>query len=94
MIDADAVLAHLLARARARNPKSRATDILRLVRNTGSTKQLGCVLCGEESNTWCAKWPTPKGVLKWAHAHRAYHVEHADELHVAWDREEEGDRNV
>lgn len=54
-----------LAQYRADNPRSRAVDVIAWARNGGMTKSLRCVLDGEESPTFAAKWPMTRAVKNW-----------------------------
>lgn len=70
--------ARLLAVYRAANPRSRAVSLVKLVRNTSATKQYGCVLCGAEGPSFCARYPETKRSIDWCLAHAAEHVAQAD----------------
>lgn len=54
---------------RAANSRSRAPAPIILVKNTGSTKQQGCVLCGERGPTWAAQWRKTRAAERWEAQH-------------------------
>jgi hypothetical protein len=54
-------------------PKSRIISILRYCKNTSSSKQEECVLCGEVGPSWAAAWPKTKAAMRWARGHKASH---------------------
>jgi hypothetical protein len=59
---------------RKEHPTSRIIGICRLVRNTGSAKQYGCVLCGETCPGFSTKYPRTKRSIAWEREHIEMHV--------------------
>jgi hypothetical protein len=55
------------------NPMSRVTGPIKFVRNGGSVRQRGCILCGEVGPTWCGKWPKTMAAIVWEQKHVASH---------------------
>lgn len=74
--------ARLLADYRKAHPRSRAVSLIKLVKNTGSTKQYGCVLCDAVGPTFSAKWRETKRSIEWRFAHAAEHVAAAEQAIV------------
>lgn len=66
--------AQLIADYRAANPGSRAEGIIKYVRNGGTVKQRGCVLCGEMGPTWCGTWKKTKVARDWEEVHLRSHL--------------------
>jgi hypothetical protein len=55
------------------NPSSRVISIIKYVRNGSTVRQLGCILCHEESPTWDGRWPRTQVVNDWIDKHKASH---------------------
>jgi hypothetical protein len=64
----------LVAAYRLLNPRSRIVSIFKLHKNTSSTKQKICVVCGAVGPTWCARYPQTVTAYRWEHNHRSNHV--------------------
>ena len=82
--------ARLVAAYRAIHPKSRVTSILRLEKNTGSSKAYGCVLCGETGPSFSAKYSETKKSRTWCAEHTAGHVANVEAELVKLDAESAG----
>src|SRR5262245_48306036 len=73
-LDNDSIACALLAEYRGAHPKSRAVALTRLIRNGASVRQYGCVLCGEEGPTSCARYRETKRSAEWRRDHVLGHV--------------------
>ena len=54
---------------RANNPQSRAPSAIIYVRNSGRTRQKGCILCGEKGPSWCGDYPQTVRAVRWESTH-------------------------
>lgn len=92
MVDIEAIEieARLVAEYRKANPQSRVVSILRYAKNTSATKQMECILCGEEGPTWGSKWPQTKKAAEWETEHKKKHGI-GIERPTAWERLMEDD---
>ena len=70
--------AELTSAYRSAHPRSRVHGILKLVKNTSATKQMGCVLCNATGPTWSPKWRKTKAAESWEKEHRRQHEVHGN----------------
>ena len=76
----------LVAEYRNKNPKSRVIGIVKYIKNGGSVKQMGCVLCGERGPTWCGHWRKTMRAHNWEMSHIHLHLEEGAELYSQRER--------
>jgi hypothetical protein len=69
---ANKTLRGLLVAYVAANPRTRIQGNIKFTRNTGCSKQRGCVLCGVSGPSWCARYPVTRRAEAWEREHRCW----------------------